>query len=174
MGELADLTFAYYVSLFKYCNYTISLPPDTLAVMSALSWIPTSRRNWSPRGNTNAATFPDFEEFLDIICNQDWENNPLKNRETQDLPKLNISGKEGLNHTYSYKFKSYFCLCLQTAVSKKEDYQKDPHSHNSRFFKRLSYILCYRQLVKNTAVVKRPNSPVPISHIHLPEVVSHL
>ena len=70
--------------------------------MSDPSWIPRSRRNQGPRGNTNTINFPDFEEFLRIICNQDWENNPLKNREIQDPPQQKTSGKESLNHTSSF------------------------------------------------------------------------
>lgn len=67
--------------------------------MSAPSWIPRSRRNQRHRRNTNGIDLFDFDEFLVIIHNQDWENNPPKNRATQVFQNENISGKGGSRHT---------------------------------------------------------------------------
>lgn len=132
--------------------------------MSAPSRIPGSGRNQTPRGNTNATDFPGFDEFLDIIYNQDWENNPIKNRATQVFRNENISGKGGLCQT------SHFVPASST--QKKESLPERLTFSQQQVFFKFCYIPCYCQLVRNTAAVTKPNSPLSLSHI--PEVISHL
>lgn len=43
-----------------------------------------------------------------------------------------------------------------------------------QIFRLVSYIPRYHQLIKNTVVIKKTNSPLSISPICLPEVISHL
>lgn len=62
-------------------------------------------------------------------------------------------------------------LCLQAAVSKKKLPERLTLSQE-QFFVSFAIPCYYCQLVRNTAVITKPDSPLPISHI--PEVISHL
>lgn len=134
--------------------------------MSAPSWIPRSRRNQRHRRNTNGIDLFDFDEFLVIIHNQDWENNPPKNRATQVFRNENISGKGGLRHT------SHFVPASSSQQKERPPERLTISQQQLSSSFAIYHHICYHQLVRNTAVIKNPNSPPPISHI--PEVISHL
>lgn len=68
---------------------------------------------------------------------------------------------------------SYFSFCACKQQSAKRNTTRNTHLLTGAVFWKFCYVPCYYcQLVRNTAVITKPDSPLPISHI--PEVISHL